>query len=74
MFKTPTPMIERHFGKLIKVGQRAGKVLIEVLLAAANAIANSTQLLELGITLSAGVSSILTVVLHGILIQKERRS
>jgi AcrR family transcriptional regulator len=68
-------LIERHLGKLLAEGRRAGMVrrdvpvhlIMEILMAAVQAIVNPSRLLELGLTPIRGVTAVITVVLNGVL-------
>jgi AcrR family transcriptional regulator len=71
-------LVQRYFGKLLGEGRRAGiirkdiptRLVIEILLGAAQAIVK--QLPELDLTPRVALSSILTVVLEGVIIQEGR--
>ncbi len=73
-------VIQRHFGKLLNEGRREGLVrkdipvhlIIEILLAAVQAIMNPPRMAELGLTPTSGLSAILTVVLHGAITHEGR--
>jgi AcrR family transcriptional regulator len=73
-------LIERFFGKLFVEGQRAGmvrkdipaKLLIEILLAAVQAIVNPAKMEELGLTPKSGFASVIKVVLEGVITRKGR--
>jgi len=75
-------LIERFFGKLFVEGQRAGmvrkdlpaKLMIEILLAAVQAIVNPTKVEELGLTPKTGFASVVKVVLEGVIIRKGRKT
>ncbi len=68
-------LIRRHFGKLLRDGQRAGRIrkdvgvelLIEILLSAVQSIMNPPRLAELGLTPKSGFTAIITVFLEGVL-------
>jgi AcrR family transcriptional regulator len=68
-------LIRRHFGKLLRDGQRAGRIrkdvgvelLIEILLGTVQAVMNPPKLTELGLTPKTGFSAIITVFLEGVL-------
>jgi AcrR family transcriptional regulator len=68
-------LIQRYFGRLLEEGQKEGVIrsdipaglLIEILLAAVQAIINPERLAELDITPSTGFSVILAVILEGML-------
>lgn len=74
-------LIERHFGKLLVGGQRAGMVrkdipaqlIIEVLLALVQAIMNPAKIEELGTVPKEAFAGILKIVLEGTLTSKGRR-
>ncbi len=71
-------LVQRHFGKLLGDGRRAGmirkdiptKLVIEMLLGAAQAIIK--QLPELDITPRVAYSSIITVILEGVITPEGR--
>jgi AcrR family transcriptional regulator len=71
-------LIQRHFGKLLKDGRRAGtirrdipvEILIEILVGAVDAIINPTRLGELGLTPRTGFMHIISVFLGGVLVTK----
>jgi AcrR family transcriptional regulator len=75
-------LIERFFGKLFVEGQRTGmvrkdlpaKLLIEILLAAVQAIVNPAKVEELGLTPKTGFAAVLKVVLDGVLTRKGRKT
>jgi hypothetical protein len=68
-------IIQRHFGKLFAAGRRAGVIrtdiatghVIEILLAAVNGILNPAKMAELGLTPKTGFSTIITIILEGVL-------
>jgi len=74
-------LIQRHFGKLLKAGRRAGiirsdistRMIVEILLSAVEAIANPIKMAELGLTPKTALSAILGVFFDGI-VSKERRA
>jgi AcrR family transcriptional regulator len=74
-------LIERFFGKLFVEGQRTGlvredlpaKLLVEVLLAAVQAIVNPAKVEEFGLTPKTAFASVLKVVLEGVIIRKGRK-
>jgi AcrR family transcriptional regulator len=74
-------LIERFFGRLFVEGQRTGmvrkdlppKLMIEILLAAVQAIVNPAKVEELGLTPKTGFASVVKVVLEGALTQKGRK-
>ena len=75
-------MIERHFGKLFREGQRGGMVrkdvparlIIEILLAIVQAIMNPAKMEKLGMAPKAGFAGILKIVLEGALTAKGRKT
>jgi AcrR family transcriptional regulator len=68
-------LIQRHFGKLLSEGRREGLVrrdipvhlIIEIFLAAAQAIMNPPKMMELGLTPKSGATAIISVILEGVL-------
>ena len=74
-------LIQRHFGKLLKDGRKAGSIrsdippdlMIEILLGAVDAIINPTRMGELGLTPQTGFASIISVFLEGVLVRSRRR-
>jgi AcrR family transcriptional regulator len=66
-------VIQRHFGKILADGRREGLVrrdvpvhlIIEILLAAAQAIMNPPKMLELDLTPRSGATAIISVILEG---------
>jgi AcrR family transcriptional regulator len=75
-------LIQRFFGKLFAEGQRTGmvrrdlpaKLMIEILLAAVQAIVNPAKVEELGLTPKTGFASVLKVVLEGVITRKGRKT
>lgn len=73
-------MIHRYFGRLFGEGQRAGiirqdvstELLIEILLAAVQAIMNPEKLAQLGLTPATGFSAIIAVILDGVIAETGR--
>ncbi len=73
-------VIQRYFGKLFDDGRRAGifrrdipsRMMIEILLSATEAIVNPAKMAELGLTPKSGFSTVITVVLEGVLTEKGR--
>src|SRR5207249_11715796 len=71
-------LIQRFFGKLFVEGQRTGMVrkdlpaelMIEILLAAVQAIVNPAKVEELGLTPKTGFASVVKVVLEGVITPK----
>jgi AcrR family transcriptional regulator len=74
-------LIQRHFGKLFREGRRTGMIrkdiptwfIIEIMLAATNAIVNPRRLLELELTPKTAFTPIITVLLEGVMTEKGRR-
>jgi len=70
-------IIRRHFGKLFAAGRKAGVIrtdiptahVIEILLAAVQGILNPSKMAELGLTPKTGFSTIITVILDGVIAQ-----
>ena len=66
-------VIRRYFGKVLEDGRREGllrkdvpvQVVIEILLAAVQAIMNPARMAELGLTPMTGYSAIVSVILQG---------
>src|SRR6266581_7503898 len=75
-------LIQRFFGKLFMEGQRTGmvrkdlpaKLLIEILLAAVQAIVNPAKVEELGLTPKTGFASVVRVILEGVITRKGRKT
>jgi AcrR family transcriptional regulator len=75
-------LIERFFGKLFIEGQGTGmvrkdlpaKLMIEILLAAVQAIVNPAKVEELGLTPKTGFSSVVKVVLEGVITRTGRKT
>jgi AcrR family transcriptional regulator len=75
-------LIEHFFGKLFIEGQRTGmvrrdlpaKLMIEILLAAVQAIVNPAKVEDLGLTPKTGFASVLKVVLEGVITRKGRKT
>src|SRR5213596_4263165 len=75
-------LIQRFFGKLFAEGQRTGRVrrdlpaklMIEILLAAVQAIVNPAKVEELGLTPKTGFASVIKVVLEGVITPKGRKT
>ena len=73
-------MIRRCFARLLEEGRRTGavrkdipvRVIIEVLLGATQAVMNPPKLAELGLTPQAGLTSIIRVILEGVMTEKGR--
>ena len=74
-------LIQRFFGKLFVEGQRTGmvrkdlpaKLMIEILLAAVQAIVNPAKVEELGLTPKTGFASVVKIVLEGVLTRQGRK-
>jgi AcrR family transcriptional regulator len=72
-------IIQRHFGRLFAEGRKAGvfrkdvpsHLMVEILLGAVQAIVNPGKLAELNLTLKTGYSTIIKVLLDGIVVRKE---
>jgi AcrR family transcriptional regulator len=68
-------LLHRFFGKLLVAGRRVGMVrkdistrlIIEILLAATQGVANPHKVTELGLTPKTALSAIISVVLEGVL-------
>ncbi len=68
-------LIRRYFGGLFEEGKKAGVIrtdipthlIIEILLGAVQSIMNPTKLVELGLTVEQGYSSIIRLVMEGAL-------
>ena len=75
-------LIQRFFGKLFAEGQRTGMVrkdlraelMIEILLAAVQAIVNPAKVEELGLTPKTGFGSVVKVVLEGVITRRGRKT
>jgi len=73
-------MIQRYFGKIFAEGRKAGlvrkdipvKLIIEILLGAVQAIMNPPKMDELGLDPKTGYSSIVSVILDGVILKKGR--
>jgi len=71
-------LIQRYFGKLFEEGRRQGiirkdistRLMIEILLGATEAIVNPSKLAELGLSVKAGYSTVVNVILEGVLAGK----
>lgn len=71
-------LLQRHFGKLLKQGRKAGLVrkdipahlILEILLGAVQAVANPQKVEALGITPKTALLAVLSVVLEGALLTK----
>ena len=70
-------VIQRHFGKLLKDGRKAGSIrrdipvelMIEILIGAVDAIINPVRMGELGLTPRTGFAHITSVFLEGALVR-----
>jgi len=75
-------MIQRQFGKVFATGRKLGgirkdidpELIIEILVGAANALANPAKVQELGITPKEALSAVITIVLEGALTEKGREA
>jgi AcrR family transcriptional regulator len=73
-------IIQRYFGKIFEEGRRGGIVrkdiptplMIEILVGATEAIMNPPKMAELGLTPKSGYSSVISVILEGLLTEKGR--
>jgi AcrR family transcriptional regulator len=73
-------LIQRHFGRLLVEGRRAGiirkdvapKLIVAILLGAVQGVMNPQKLGELDITPKVGFSGILAVILEGVLTEEGR--
>jgi AcrR family transcriptional regulator len=73
-------LIHRYFGKLLEDGQKAGiirsdipsRFVVEILLAATQAIMNPPKLAELGFGPKMGFSALITVIFEGVLTEGGR--
>ncbi|MFH1114546.1 MAG: TetR/AcrR family transcriptional regulator [Pseudomonadota bacterium] len=73
-------IIHTYYGTLLNEGCRAGiirtdipaKLIIEILLVAVEAILNPQRLDDLGLTLKAGFSAVITVILEGVITEQGR--
>jgi len=73
-------LIQRHFGKVLGEGRKAGiirkdipvNLITEILLGAVQAIMNPPKIMELGLTPKMGFSTIITVILEGVMTEKVR--
>ncbi len=68
-------LIQRHFGKLLEAGRRAGiirkdipvNLMIEILLGVTEATMNPAKMAELNLTPRSGFVTIITVILEGVM-------
>jgi AcrR family transcriptional regulator len=73
-------LIRRYFGGLFEDGKKAGMIrrdipthlIIEILLGAVQAIMNPPKLMELGLTVEQGYSSVIRLILEGALVPKQK--
>ena len=73
-------LVQRHFGKLIREGRRAGiirddiapELIIEITLGALERIMNPVKTAELDITPRTGYSAIISVIFNGVITEKAR--
>lgn len=73
-------LIQQHFGKLLNEGRRQGLIrkdvpvhlIVEILLAATQAIMNPPRMAELGLTPASGFSAITSVILQGVITEEGR--
>jgi len=73
-------MVHRYFGKVLREGRRAGLIgkgiptnlIIEILLAAIEAILTPQKMTEMGLTPETGFLTIIRVVLMGVMTEKGR--
>lgn len=71
-------LIQRYFGGLFEDGKRAGVIrndipthlIVEILLGAVQTIMNPPKLMELGLTVEKGYSSVIRLVLEGALLRR----
>jgi AcrR family transcriptional regulator len=74
-------MIQRYFGRIFNEGRRAGimrkdistELMVEILLAAVQAIMNPSKMEELGLQPKTGYSVIISVLLDGVMTEKARQ-
>lgn len=73
-------LIQRHFGKLLGEGRKAGiirrdipvRLIMEILLGATQAIMNPPKMAELDLTPKSGFTAIIRVILEGAITQKAK--
>jgi len=73
-------LIQRHFGKLIGEGQKAGMIrkdiaaalMIEILVGATDSLVTPQRLSQLNLTAREGLTAIVTIFLEGVLTNKGR--
>jgi len=71
-------LIQQHFGRIFAQGQQAGMIrtdisaalMVQILLAAVQAIMNPAGISALNFTPQAGISAIVSVVLNGVVVQQ----
>lgn len=71
-------LIRRYFGGLFEAGKKAGMIrtdipthlIIEILLGAVQSIMNPPKLMELGLSVEKGYSSVIRLILEGVLVPK----
>lgn len=71
-------LIRRYFGGLFEDGKKSGMIrtdipthlIIEILLGAVQSIMNPPKLLELGLSVEKGYSSVIRLILEGVLVPK----
>ena len=74
-------VIQRHFGTVLRAGRKTGiirkdiptDVIVEILLSSVQAIMNPSKIIELNLTPKTGFAAIVTVVLEGVLADRETR-
>jgi len=74
-------LIQRHFATLLRAGRKEGmirrdiavRLIIEILLAATEAIMNPAAMAEFGLTPKTGYAAIIRVVLEGAIVEKSNR-
>ena len=74
-------LIQRHFGKLLREGRKAGMIrkdisaelMIEILMGATDSLINPAKLSELDLSAKTGLSAIVAVFLHGVVTENGRR-
>jgi hypothetical protein len=73
-------VIQRHFGKLLGEGRKAGIIrkdipatlIMEILLGAVQAIMNPPKMAELALTPKTGYATIMKVILEGVMTEAGR--
>lgn len=74
-------LMRHHFGELFQQGQKTGlirndipvHVILEILLGAVQSIMNPPKLVELGLTVEAGYSAVIGIILEGALRNRRNR-